>query len=77
MWYCPHKRNRFPTENAGNMFECLILGDSIRVGAAKVINARYARQCDAVTATPLTISRRQAAVYWPVRRVMVPTVPTI
>jgi hypothetical protein len=30
------------------MFECLILGDSIGVGAAKEINARYARQCDVV-----------------------------
>lgn len=28
------------------MFECLILGDSIGVGVAKEINARYARQCD-------------------------------
>lgn len=28
------------------MFECLILGDSIGVGAAKEINARYALQCD-------------------------------
>lgn len=28
------------------MFECLILGDSIGVGIAKEINARYARQCD-------------------------------
>jgi hypothetical protein len=28
------------------MFECLILGDSTGVGAAKAINALYARQCD-------------------------------
>lgn len=28
------------------MFECLILGDSIGVGIAKEINARYARECD-------------------------------
>ena len=30
------------------MFECLILGDGIGVGAAKEINARYARQRDVV-----------------------------
>jgi hypothetical protein len=28
------------------MFECLILGDSIGLGAAKAINERYARHCD-------------------------------
>jgi hypothetical protein len=28
------------------MFECLILGDSIGVGTAQAINARYARRCE-------------------------------
>lgn len=28
------------------MFECLILGDSIGVGTAKAINARYGLRCD-------------------------------
>ncbi|OQW70881.1 MAG: hypothetical protein BVN33_16730 [Proteobacteria bacterium ST_bin13] len=30
------------------MFECLILGDSTGLGAAKAINARYASRCDVI-----------------------------
>lgn len=39
------------------MFECLILGDSIAVGAAREINARYARHCDVVALERATVSQ--------------------
>ena len=33
-----------------SVFECLILGDSIGLGTARAINAKYAPQCDALAA---------------------------
>lgn len=39
------------------MFECLILGDSVAVGAARAINLRYARTCDVVAEERATASQ--------------------
>ena len=36
------------------MFECLFLGDSIGVGTARAVNARYAAQCDVQAAEGAT-----------------------
>ena len=33
-----------------SVFECLILGDSIGLGTARAINAKYAPQCDVLAA---------------------------
>lgn len=50
------------------MFECLILGDSIGVGTAQAINARYPHQCDVqaaerATAEQILTWRRSPKIY--------------
>lgn len=50
------------------MFECLILGDSIGVGTAQAINARYLRRCEVqaverATAAQIRSWRRPAKPY--------------
>jgi hypothetical protein len=49
------------------MFECLILGDSIGVGIAKEINARYARQCDVRAVERATTD--QISAWWKPRKI--------
>lgn len=39
------------------MFECLVLGDSIGLGAARAINQHYARQCDVQAVERATASQ--------------------
>lgn len=39
------------------MFECLIIGDSVGVGTAQQINARYAGRCDVVAMERATLQQ--------------------